>query len=317
MNDLTIIIVNWNTKEMLKNCINSIFAESNGIKKKIIVVDNASSDSSVEMIRSQFPEVHLIESGGNIGFGKANNLAIQLIKSPYVLFINPDTVVKNNSIKMMLNYLKTHKEVGCVGCKTVDRDGVVQELPLQKLRSPMRKFVEMIIMGNITKKILRKVFSFHDPNKSGYVNLLYGACIMAHSEIIKKIGGFDERFFMYCEDVDLCKNITDNGWKVYYISDVEIIHFCGGASTNSKKPFSILMMCESIMKMMEKYYGKKGKYSYRLIVFIASNIRLLLLILLFPMLFLFTHNKYEKVRMSMFKYMTMIKWSLNLVKPSV
>jgi hypothetical protein len=158
---------------------------------------------------------------------------------------------------------------------------------------------------------------YKDPNRSGYVAKIYGGCLMVRKDILDQVGWFDERFFMYGEDVDLCRKITDAGWKLYYLSESVIIHLCGGASGAASSSFSTLMKCESISKVMQKYYSYPGSILYRFFIFFGSSIRLIMLLII-KMLSLFSSiGKKIDYKNSFNKYMSMVKWSLNLQKPII
>ena len=143
---LSIIIVNWNTKDLLKDCLLSIYETKERLKIQIIVVDNLSSDGSREMVRTSFPEVKLINSGANIGFAKANNLAIPYVKSSLILFLNPDTVVKHNTLQTLIDFNIKNPSVGAIGCRAVNLDGKVQELGLQWFPSPFTELFNLFII---------------------------------------------------------------------------------------------------------------------------------------------------------------------------
>ena len=322
--DLSVIIVNWNTKDLLKGCLYSIKKNTDNNRVKVIVVDNASSDGSRKMVQTLFNDVVLINSGGNIGFAKANNLAIPNVNTPFILFLNPDTQVEADTIDAMIKFIKENPSIGALGCKMKSPLGVfptdkdAHGLGLQWFPSPMKELLTILLISEKTVSMLRRYFPYHDPNISGYVSKLYGGCLMVRKEVLDQIGYFDERFFMYCEDVDLCKRIIEGGWKLFYMSEVEIIHLVGGATSRASDHFSTLMMCESVSKMIEKYYKKRGKLFYRLAVFSGSYVRLFILILfkiismiLFPNILKIDYKK------SFSKYIMMIKWSLNLQKPII
>jgi hypothetical protein len=323
--DLTVIIVNWNTRELLKNCLESIICY-NKRQVKIIVVDNASSDGSRDMVETMFPEVKIINSGGNIGFGRANNLAVPYADTPLVLFLNPDTLVMERTLEEMTDFMKSHPSVGAMSCmitygpgqtETVGTDGEAHTLGLQWFPSPITELLQMLFLSDKMIYRLKKWLPYKNPHLSGYVAKLYGTCLMVRKDVLEKVGCFDERFFMYGEDVDLSRRITDAGWKLYYMSDVKIAHFAGGASSSTNNQFSALMMCESISKLMEKYYGKSGKFLYRWAMFLGGSLRILMLVIIR------TGSKYKflknlKKKSAHFdKYLSIIKWSMNLEKAEI
>lgn len=308
--DLSIIIVNWNTKEMLKNCISSILENSNGLNVEIIVVDNASSDGSGEMVKDNFPNVKLIDSGGNIGFARANNLAIPHVKSQHILFLNPDTIVGQNALNKMHDFLIATPSIGALGCKIINAYGRTAELPLQIEVSPFKKLFLQLFFSGESANLVKKIFPHQNSHQSGYLRNLFGACIMVRKKVLDEVGYFDEQFFMYAEDIDLCHRIFRHGWKLYYLSEAEILHFEGGASQKAPSDFSTRMMCESVSKLMYKNYGKIGRLIYKIGLFAGSLIRLALLIILS------IGNKSEdrrrktKYSNSIYKHMLILKWTL-------
>jgi GT2 family glycosyltransferase len=322
MAELSIVIVNWNTRELLRNCLHSMQRYLKESTVRIIVVDNASYDESREMVEVCFPEVKLINSGGNIGFAKANNIARPLANSPFVLFLNPDTVVIDDAIEKMRSFIETNPTVGAVSCKTkyspekgeaLGADEGVHALGLQWYATPLTELVSILFLTDQTIQRLKRYLPYKDPNTSGYVLKLYGTCLMVRTEVLDRVGWFDERFFMYGEDVDLSRRISDAGWKLYYLSEAEILHLAGAASKNNSNQFPTLMTCESIAKLMRKYYGSLGQLLYRIIIFIGSGVRLTILGVARTASLSAGLNvkNYER---PISKYAAMLKWSLGLQK---
>ncbi len=272
--DLTIIIVNWNTRELLRNCLASILGHAGSLAIQTIVVDNQSADGSAAMVAEEFPSVVLVNSGGNLGFARANNLAVPLAAAPYVLFLNPDTEVRPGSLQAMVDFLVAHPDVGALGCKIRNRTGELQELGLQWFPSPLTELVKFCAVSAGTYRRLPRLFPYHDPEQSGYVKKLFGACLLVPRPVLDRVGSFDDRFFMYCEDVDLCHRIGSAGWRLYYLSEVEILHLGAGASDAAPGSFSVLMNCESFSKLMRKYYGGLGAFGYRLVLLVGAPLRL-------------------------------------------
>ena len=324
--DLTIIIVNWNTQEMLKGCLESIRQNGSFLRIEVIVVDNNSNDGSREMVEILFPEVKLINSGSNIGFSRANNLGIPHADTPLVLFLNPDTLVMKGTMEGMIDFMRSHPTVGAMSCKityppapteTVGANGETQKLTLQWFPSPLTWLFRMLFLSDEMIEKFKRYLPYKDPHESGYVSLLAGACLMVRRGVLEQIGCFDERFFMYGEDYDLCRRIKDAGWQLYYMSEVKIAHHVGGASRKTTSQFSTLMMCQSISQLMEKYYGQVGKSLYRMVVFSGSCFRLFILINLIILsgIRVLPYNKSNKLAFS--KYFHMFKWSINLEKARV
>ncbi len=312
--DLTIIIVNWNTADMLKNCLLSIEKNVKNIEYNIIVVDNASTDGSIDMVSSLLQKVKIIESGGNIGFARANNLAIPFAETPFIMFLNPDTLILGNTIKEMIQFMRNYSNIGMIGPKMLNLDRSVQVFGPQLTTSPFSAFLKMFLYNQYLSNLFPKLFRIQNPNESNYVSHLCGGCLLVRKETLQKVGYFDERFFMYGEDYDLCKRIIDADWRIYYLSESSIIHLGGVSTNNAHSSFSVLMMCESIGKLIQKYYGKIGKIFYRCIVFFGSIYRIYILVFLLVLNFIFLKKQNGK---EIYKYILMLKWSLNLEKPII
>lgn len=314
--DLSIIIVNWNTRELLAGCLRSIADCHAGLAVQTIVVDNQSADGSREMVSSQFPGVLLLNSGGNVGFARANNLALPRVQSPLVLFLNPDTEIRGDALRRMVEFTRAHPEVGGLGCKIRDAAGQVQPLGLQWFPSPATELVRHFAVSDWTYRHRPKLFPYHDPEQSGYVKKLFGACLLVRKSVLDQVGSFDERFFMYCEDVDLCQRILDGGWRLYYLSDAEILHLGAGASASAPGSFSVLMMCESFSKLMRKHHGHLGGVAYRCVTFVGSQARLLVLLLQKAGCCL-RRRASDRVDGTLRKYLTITRWTLGLQKPVI
>jgi GT2 family glycosyltransferase len=317
MADLSIIIVNWNTRDLLRGCLNSIRTNDSGLNIQTIVVDNKSRDGSPEMVAAEFPEYKLINSGGNIGFGRANNLAVPLVDAPYVLFLNPDTEVTGDALKKMHSLMEAQKEVGALGCKIKGANGDVKPLGLQWFPSPMTELIRFLAISERSFRNRPSLFPLHDPERSGYIKKLYGACLLVRKEVLDKVGSFDDRFFMYCEDVDLCRRISDAGWKIYYQSEAVILHLGGASSSQAPGAFAVLMTCESLSKLMRKYYGWFGWMAYRVVAFVGSFGRMLTLMAVSAAAKVGLCRPEKKITGHVTKNLMIMKWTVGLQKPHI
>ena len=321
--DLSIIIVNWNTKDLLKQCLYSLRKHCGGPRNEIIVVDNASGDGSAEMVQNRFPEVKLMEAGTNLGFGRANNLAIPYSTGKHVLFLNPDTIMLKGTTEKMIKFIQDNPGVGALGCKMKSPadshlpDAEAHTLGLQWFPSLLTELFSILFLTDSTIQVFKKFLPYHDPTKSGYVVKLFGGCFMVRREVLESVGSFDERFFMYGEDGDHSRRIVNAGWKLYYMSEAEIIHMVGKASEKAGRSFSFIMKCESICKYMDKYYGTKGKLLYTWIIFWGALFRLVVLLGLRIISFIITPLKKINYKHGFEKNLTLIKWSLHLSKLDV
>jgi GT2 family glycosyltransferase len=236
MIDLSIIIVNYNVKEFLKNLLHSIKKASQNFSTEIIVVDNASDDGSVEMIREKFPEVKLIANEKNLGFAKANNLGLKEAKGKYILLINPDTLVAEDTFSKLIEFFESHSEAGMVGCKILNPDGTLQLACRRSFPGPWTSFTKVTGLSTLfpkSKLFARYNLTYLDENQTYEVDAISGSFMMMKKEVYDKVGGFDEQFFMYGEDLDLCYRIQKAGYKIYYVHTTQIIHYKGESTKRS------------------------------------------------------------------------------------
>lgn len=315
--DLTIIIVNWNAGAALHACIRSIRDSRTRLRSQVIVVDNASSDGSREQTERDFPDVQVVNTGANLGFARANNMARRFVNSQFVLFLNPDSIVQPGALDSMVSAFAGSPEIGAVGCKMRYADGRVWEQLVQRFPSPWTEFLGMIFASSAARKRLPKLFPYLDPYRSGYASKVCGGCFMARKTVLDAVGWFDERYFMYAEDADLSQSILQKGLRLFYVSDAEISHIGGESSRKTVSDFPILMHCESMAKLMQKHYGRFGRLNYRLALLAGASFRLLATALLTPALLLLSRSNPHKVINSFRKYGLILGWSLHLKKASI
>jgi GT2 family glycosyltransferase len=234
--DLSIIIVNYNVKEFLQNLLNSISKASSNITKEIIIVDNASDDGSVEMIKEKFPAAQLMSNEKNLGFGKANNQALEIAKGKYVLLINPDTIVSEDTFVKLIEFFENNQEAGLAGCKILNPDGSLQLACRRSFPGPWTSFCKVTGLSNLfpnSKIFARYNLTYLSEDKTYEVDAISGSFMMMRKEVYDKVGGFDEEFFMYGEDLDLCYRIQKAGYKVFYFHNTQIIHYKGESTKRS------------------------------------------------------------------------------------
>jgi GT2 family glycosyltransferase len=234
--DLTIIIVNYNVKEFLQNLIHSIEKASININKEIIIVDNASDDGSTEFVRERFPQIKLIANDKNYGFGKANNIGLNEARGEYILLINPDTLVAEDTLEKMLEFFKANPEAGLAGCKILNPDGTLQLACRRSFPGPWTSFTKVTGLSSIfpkSKIFARYNLTYLNENQSYEVDAISGSFMMMRRKVFENVGGFDEQFFMYGEDLDLCYRIQKAGYKVFYVHTAKIIHYKGESTKRS------------------------------------------------------------------------------------
>ncbi len=234
--DLSIIIVNYNVKEFLQNLIHSIEKASSNISKEIIVVDNASDDGSVEIVEDKFPSVKLIKNKYNVGFGRANNQGLKISQGNFILFINPDSIVSEDTLDKMISFFQERPDCGLAGCKILNSDGTLQLACRRSFPGPWTSFTKVTGLSSLfpnSKIFARYNLTYLDENKTYEVDAVSGSFMMIRREIYQKVGGFDEQFFMYGEDLDLCYRVQQAGNNVFYVHNTQIIHYKGESTKRS------------------------------------------------------------------------------------
>ena len=279
--DLSVIIVNYNVKEFLQNLLHSIEKASPNISKEIIIVDNASDDGSVEHIRNKFPAIQIVANKENVGFGRANNQALKIAKGKYLLLINPDSIVSEDTFDKMLEFFEKTPEAGLAGCKILNPDGTLQLACRRSFPGPWTSFCKVTGLSNIfpqSKLFARYNLTYLDTEQTYEVDAISGSFMMLKKEVYDKVGGFDEEFFMYGEDLDLCYRIQKTGYKVFYVHTTQIIHYKGESTRRSsldetkvfydamhlfvKKHFSSSFIVEAILRTaiaVRKIFAFLGK----------------------------------------------------------
>ncbi|HEX2868929.1 MAG TPA: glycosyltransferase [Ignavibacteriales bacterium] len=236
MIDLSIIIVNFNVKEFLQNLLSSIQKSCGNFSTEVIVIDNASDDGSVEILREKFPSVKLIANKENIGFGRANNLGLEISKGKYILLINPDTIVQEDTFQKLIAFFERTPDAGLVGCKVLNSDGTLQLACRRGFPGPWTSFTKVTGLSRMFPKsrlFARYNLTYLDENQTYEVDAISGAFMMMKREVYEKTGGFDSQFFMYGEDLDLCYRVQKAGYKVYYVHETQIIHYKGESTKRS------------------------------------------------------------------------------------
>lgn len=261
MVELSIIIVNWNTKDLLKDCLKSIYQNTPDSSFEVIVVDNGSTDGSQEMVKSDFPQITLIENVKNVGYSCANNIGFRYSKGKYVLFLNSDTLVHKDTLNKAVKFMKEHEDAGVMGCKTLDIDGRIQYSAFS-FPSLARIFAYITGLNR-----LFKISKFKNFSKIRSIEYVQGSFLMIGRELFERLSGFDEKFFMYNEDVDLCERVWKNGWKVYFNPNISITHYLGGSS--KKSPEILKEYIQSSIYLYKKHKKAKNVLILKFVILLA------------------------------------------------
>jgi len=230
---LSIVIVSYNTREILRQCLRSIFHQEQGVEFEVIVVDNGSRDQSPAMVRKEFRSARLIENPHNQGFSVANNQAFPLCRFDRILLLNSDTIVLPGTLSHMVEFLEEHHEAGIVGCKLVKPDGDMDLACRRSFPTPLvalYKFVGLQRMFPVSRRFARYNLTYLDPNRTYEVDSIVGAFMLIRRELLERVGGLDEGFFMYGEDLDWCRRARAAAFKVYYVGEHQIVHLKGASS---------------------------------------------------------------------------------------
>lgn len=236
MTDLSVVIVTYNVRDLLSNCLISIDRARAGLEIEVFVVDNASQDDTVEVVREHFPWVTLLEPGENLGFAKANNLALKQASGRHLMILNPDTVVQEHSLRALVDYLDQHPEAGAAGPKVLDPDGSFQTTSKRGLPTPWASFCKLSGLSALFPRSAvfnRYELGHLDPDERHEVEVLYGAAMMVRREAYEKAGGLDESYFMYGEDIAWSDAIRKAGYTLVYLPDEPIVHIKGESTRRS------------------------------------------------------------------------------------
>lgn len=273
--NLSIIIVNWNTRDWLIKCIDSIYINLGGITQtnvEILVVDNSSTDGSVDAVRKNFPEVILLPIKTNLGFARSNNIAAKQAQGEYLLFINPDTIVHPPSISILLDYLNINPSIGAVGPRLLNQDGSIQISVWPKptlFRECWRLFQldRLLPISQYPNSILQSII----PQP---VDVMMGAFFAIRRSVFEALAGFDEQFFIYSEEIDLFVRMKKEGWLLYLNPDANVTHY-EGQSTRQVSNDMFIELYRNKLKFIRKHYGDFQFTIYKWVLFVVAITRII------------------------------------------
>ena len=228
--DLSVVLVSYNTRDLLEQALRTALEGAAGLQAEVFVIDNASRDGSADMVAEKFPQVHLIRSPRNLGFAGGNNLALRQVQGRHVLLLNTDTVVRRDTLPSLVAFLDTHPEAGAVGCKILNPDGTLQLACRRGFPTPMAAFCKVSGLSRLFPRSPRLAaynLTYLDPEETNEVDALSGSCMMVRKAAMDQVGLLDEDYFMYGEDLDWCYRLRQAGWKIFYVPHTAIVHFKG------------------------------------------------------------------------------------------
>ena len=275
MKTLSIAIPSWNTRDLLDQCLESVRRSSVGLDCETIVVDNASDDGSADMVAAKYPDVKLVRNKLNLGFAAACNLAFKHSTGRYFLLLNSDTIVLDDALRGMVDFMSGHPDAGAAGCRLLNKDGSLQR-SCSRFPGLFTELCDALYLSKLFPK--SRIFgcysmSYWNFDKVREVDFAGGSCLILRREAIKEVGLLDENFFMYVEEADLCYRLWQHGWAVYYYPEAQVIHL-GGESSRRYGSDILLYLYISRNKFIRKHQGRVMAGVHRVIVGLGALCRL-------------------------------------------
>ncbi len=306
---VSVVVVNWNTHELVLRCLSSVLRETSDLEARgveVIVVDNASTDDSVAAIRKELgTRVTLIENSWNEGFARACNTGLRRARGRFVLFLNPDSELLAESPTILLGYMESDPDVGITGPRLVGPDGQTQEScsPLPTLG---REAWRLLHLDLVWKKSVYPVAAWghREPRQ---VEAVQGACMLVRRDLLDQIGAFDEGFFVYSEEIDLCRRAVDAGWRIVWVPEARVLHL-GGQSTRLVARRMFIELYRNKLLYFRKHYGFGGALVYKIVLLLASLLRLLVPPLIMP----WSRRRRKELVQIVFNYSALVRQLPNL-----
>lgn len=276
--DLSICIVSWNTRDLLRECLQSIFEQTKGIDFEVIIADNASSDGSCEMLEEHFPQVTLIRNPSNVGFGAGCNQGMREAGGRYFLLLNSDTVIVGNAISELVRFMDRHGNVGAGGCMLLYPDGHIQPscgwFPnlTGALFNGLSPWSLVSKWRHGRKHFNAPLLSYSQHSKELDVDWIVGACIMVRREVVEQVGLMDERIFLFGEEWEWCLRIKSGGWRVVYTPGPKVVHVGAGSWTMSDRK-RVCAILESQHYIFRKNYGILKARTFKVVTFVNALLK--------------------------------------------
>ncbi len=270
---LSVIIVNYNVRPFLENALVALRKSTEGIDCEVIVVDNASDDGSVDMVNEKFPGVHLIVNKANLGFAAANNVALRRVQGDLVLLLNPDTLVQEDTMQVMIDFMDKNPEAGLAGCKILNPDGTLQLACRRSFPTPwvaLSKIIGLSVLFPGSEVFGKYNLTYLDPELTHEVDAVSGSFMIFRKKVIDQVGFLDEQFFMYGEDLDWCYRIKEAGWKIFYVPATKIIHYKGQSARRSD--IDEVKVFYEAMKVFARKHFHRG-YFFDILITLGISLR--------------------------------------------
>lgn len=302
---LSILIVNWNSCELLRKCLRSIRTTHDGLDPQVVVVDGGSFDGCGDMVTREFPEVEFVQCPDNIGFGRANNLGFARVAGETLLLLNPDTELQPGALEEMLQALDAIPGTGLVGAGLLNPDGSNQLTSIHPAPTPWNCAVDC-------EWLRRRWWRTKGPRTDDApveVEAVSGACMMLRADLFRRLGGFDPRYFMYAEDMDLCHRVRKAGWRIHHVPRAHVVHHGGGSSATRFNGFATVMIREALSLYMRANLGLGAALLHRALITVSATVRIGLLV---PALAAGGKALRTRRVLAIRKWWTVLRWSLGM-----
>lgn len=262
---LSIVIICWNDRNLIDQCLRSIYSGARSVSFEVIISDNGSTDGSAEFIRRRYPAARVFENGSNLGFAKGNNAGIRQCQGEYVLILNPDTIVHDGTLDRLVAFAEQHPEAGAFGCRVLNPDGSYQHSarPFPTIRNAWATALCLGMFGRAYKGFLPDEYEGWNGNTERVVDWQSGCCVMFRGDLLKQLGGFDEQFFYHYEEVDLCRRVWNAGFQILFTPKSTITHL-GGQSVGRYRLRFEFEKHRNRYRYFYKYFGPTGAKRVRL-----------------------------------------------------
>lgn len=274
--DVSIIIASWNTRDVLRNCLKSVYEQTKDILFEVIVIDNASSDGSIEMLKADFSQVILIGNTDNRGLAAANNQGISLAKGRYILLLNSDTIILENAVAKTIVYADKHSSAAVVGCQVWENSDTIQ-MTCFRFPSVVNLFLSTFRLNRVFKhnRILgREWMLWWDRNNEREVDVISGSFMLVRRKVIDEVGLMDEDYFLYYEETDWCYRFAKAGWKMLFWPKARIVHYDGGRNSSKQEAEKMFVQFQkSLLIFFKKHYGWLNYIAARLLLIVSLGLR--------------------------------------------
>jgi hypothetical protein len=309
--DVSVIIVNWNSKDYVRRCLSSLSEHFQNIALEVVVVDAGSFDGCDEMLAREFPSTIFVQSPENIGFARANNLGVCHSRGQYFLLLNPDTELIENSIRILRDQFRSLLDAGVIGCRLLNSDHTLQKSCVQTFPTVLNQLLDAeFLRARFPNSDLWGITALNSPRRGpAEVEAISGACMFVSRDVFTQVGGFTETYFMYGEDLDLCFKIKQAGYRVYHTGETNVIHHGCGSSRQDSQAHSDVIMRESVYRFLRLNRGIASANCYRVAMTCAALIRIPLIVTLLG----FERSFARSLR----KWWSILRWSVGLESRSL